>query len=430
MAQLSPVARIGVVVGLLGALLVLTGCGWMLTAMQLASQPPRMTCPTQTPLATIQVRDGSHTDIVNGTPVSVPDYRDTAPYEREYGLPLMTPTTYVNERSTFTLGTIVNLGAGVDALLTVAPQSATRQQGEVTERLYRISVAWSNPGPPLAFDPYRQLVITQVQDGSGRLHGGAWQWSPDVAAVSDLPQPTAVLETATTIATGRSTMQADIFAPDGTVFTAELWLDAAMGSGSDGVKNDMRVQFVNGPRDPLCATAGMFSPAADPERHDAQAVAAGGSPDRIAQAALAEVGRQYCWGGKGFTPCNGCGGGACVTPACASYPCFDCSGLTWYAYQTNGIRIGHGTSNQQLYQRVDAASIQPGDLMLFTGGPVGSTGYTGIRHVGMYVGDVNGDGTGDMVHAANYPDGVVLTNNVFGNRYYKQRLAVITRPPR
>lgn len=119
------------------------------------------------------------------------------------------------------------------------------------------------------------------------------------------------------------------------------------------------------------------------------------------------------------------------TPPCASYPCFDCSGLTWYAYQQNGIIIGHGTSNQKTYQAVDLAQIAPGDLMLFTGGPVGSGNrFSGIRHVGLYVGDVTGDGTGDMVHAANYPDGVVIVNNVLASPYYAQRLAVVTRPPR
>jgi cell wall-associated NlpC family hydrolase len=431
MAQLSPVARLGIVLLALGLLVFGTGCQWLLTATQLASQPPRMTCPTPTPLATIQVADGHDTVVVNGTPTSRPRTRDTAPYEREYGLPVVAPTTYVNESASFPLGTIVNLGAGVDAMLAVAPMPATRQQGAVAERMQRITVAWNNPGPPLAFDPYRQLVISQVQDASGRLRSSAWRWSPEAAAVSDLPVPTSALDSRTQIATGRSTMQVDLFAPDGQVTVAELRLDGALSRGTGGTLDDLRVQFVAGPGDPLCPVApGLFGAAPDPARQAAQPVAAGASTDRIAQAALAEVGRPYCWGGKGFTPCSGCAAGDCVTPPCATYPCFDCSGLTWYAYQANGIPIGHGTSNQQLYERVEATAIQPGDLMLFTGGPVGSTGFTGIRHVGIYVGDVDGDGTGDMVHAANYPDGVVLTKNVFGNRYYAQRLAVITRPPR
>ncbi|WP_322489367.1 C40 family peptidase [Chloroflexus sp.] len=414
----------------LGLLVFGTGCQWLLTATQLASQPPRMTCPTPTPLPTIEVDDGEETVIVNGTPTTRTRTRLTEPYEREYGLPVVTPTAYIRESANFPIGTIVNLGGGVDAMLTVAGQSATRHQGEVLERLYRISVEWNNPGQPLTFDPYRQLAISQVQGADGRIRSNVWRWSPEAAAVSDLPAPSSALETTTQIPTGRSTMHVDLFAPDGQVQVAELRLDGPLSEGSGGVHEDMRVQFVAGPDDPNCSTNGLFGAAPDPARQAAQPVTVGGSADAIAQAALSQLGRQYCWGGKGFSPCSGCADGQCVTPACASYPCFDCSGLTWYAYQVNGISIGHGTSNQKLYQRVEAAEIQPGDLMLFTGGPVGSTGFTGIRHVGIYVGDADGDGTGDMVHAANYPDGVVLTKNVFANRYYQQRLAVITRPPR
>lgn len=430
MAQLSPVARLGAVLLSLGLLLFGTGCTWLLSATQIASQPPRMTCPTPTPKPTVEVEDGEERVIVNGTPTTRTRYRFTEPYELEYGLPVVQPTTYIRESSTFPLGTIVNLGGGVDAMLNVAAQSSTRQRGDQLDRLYRISVEWSNPGSPLTFDPYRQLVISQVQDASGRFRSGEWRWSSDVVEASNLPAPTSVLETATKIPTGRSTMQVDVFAPEGQAAAVEIRLDAALAQGDGGALEDMRVQFVAGTSDRLCPTNGLFSPALDPARQAAQPIAVGDSADSIAQAALAQVGRQYCWGGKGYTPCSGCADEQCVTPACASYPCFDCSGLTWFAYEANGISIGHGTSNQKLYPRVEPANIQPGDLMLFTGGPIGSTGFRGIRHVGVYVGDTDGDGTGDMVHAANYPDGVVVTRNVFGNRYYQQRLALVTRPPR
>jgi hypothetical protein len=134
MEQLSPLARLGVVLLSLGLLVVGTGCAWlqMQTATHLAAQPPRMTCPTPTPLPTIQVEDGEETVLVNGTPTTRTRTRDTVPYEREYGNnPLMTPTPSIREGSTFALGTIVNLGAGVDAMLTVSSTSVIRQQGDM-----------------------------------------------------------------------------------------------------------------------------------------------------------------------------------------------------------------------------------------------------------------------------------------------------------
>src|SRR5262249_43478606 len=105
------------------------------------------------------------------------------------------------------------------------------------------------------------------------------------------------------------------------------------------------------------------------------------------------------------------------------------SGLTWFAYYENGITIGQGTANQQNYPVVPLDQVQPGDLLLFSDINVQGRGAR-ITHVGMYVGDLDGDGTGDMVHAANYPTGVILTKNIFNNRYYIERLVIITRPPR
>jgi cell wall-associated NlpC family hydrolase len=98
-------------------------------------------------------------------------------------------------------------------------------------------------------------------------------------------------------------------------------------------------------------------------------------------------------------------------------------------YKEHGWPISHGTVNQKTYPAVPREQIQPGDLMLFSDINVQGRGAR-ITHVGLYAGDLDGDGTGDMIHAANYPDGVVKTKNVFGNPYYRTRLVVITRPPR
>jgi len=432
MGQLSPVARLAAVMLGLGLLIFGTGCQWLLTATQLASQPPRMTCPTPTPLPTIQVEDGEDTVVVNGTPTTRTQYRDTEPYEREYGnSPLMTPTTYIREGSTFGLGTIVNLGANVDAKLDVAAQSATRQQGDITERLYRMSVEWNNPGQPLSFDPYRQLVISQVQEASGRIRSSAWRWSPEAAAVSDLPVPASALDTRTQIPTGRSTMNVDLFAPDGQVKVAELRLDGALSEGSGTAFDDMRVQFVSDAgNDPFCTFAGTFGAAADPERQAAQpvqgpvVVPANGTHPSVA-AALTQLGRPYCWGGKGWSPCNGCGGGRCYAP-CSSYPCWDCSGLTNYAWSQAGKDIGHGSANQstRLPRVPVGAPLQPGDVLFFYSGP----GSGKITHVTLNAGDVNGNGTPDMVEAAWYGIPLRVVDNWPANQYFASRFAWAGRP--
>ncbi len=425
MTRVSARMRFILVAGLLCLGVGTLGCGAILSATQLASSPPRFTCPTPTPLPTIRVADGSTTHIVDGTPVSETTYRNTQPYEIEYGLPPVAPTTYAREWGSFPLGTIVNLGSGVDAMLTVAPQAITRAQGDGTERLSRIRVEWNNPGPPLAFDPYRQLVITQIREASGRLRGGTWRWSPDVVPVSDLPHPTAILETSTEIATGRSVMEVDVFAPDGTVAVAELRLDAAMSAGTGGARNDMRVQFVDGPADPNCDTNGLFAPAPDPARPAAQPIAVPAGTNAAVAAALTQLGRPYCWGGKGYTPCDGCGGGTCYAP-CESYPCFDCSGLTSYAWAQAGVSIGSGSANQsaRLPTVPRGDPLLPGDVLFFTANPGGG----GINHVTLNAGDVNGNGTPDMVEAAWYGTPLRIVDNWSANSYYASRFAFAGRP--
>jgi cell wall-associated NlpC family hydrolase len=428
MAQLSPVARLGAV--LLGLLVFGTGCQWLLTATQLAGQPPRMTCPTPTALPTMQVEDGEDSVIVAGTPTTRTRYRDTAPYEREYGLPVVTPTPYIREAASFPLGTIVNLGGGVDARLTVAPRNATRRQGEAQERLYRVSVEWSNPGTPFSFDPYRQLAVTQVQQAGGRIRGGLWRWSPEAAVVSDLPAPASALETTTQIPTGRSTTHVDLFAPAGQATVAELRLDAALAQGDGGAFEDLRVQFVAGPADPNCATNGLFGAAPDPERQAAQpvqgpVVVATGDTHPAVAAALTQLGRPYCWGGKGWTPCSGCGGGRCYAP-CSSSPCWDCSGLTNYAWAQAGVSIGHGSSNQsaRLPRVPRGEPLQAGDVLFFFSAP----GSGAITHVTLNAGDVNGNGTPDMVEAAWYGIPLRVVDNWPANPYFAARFAWAGRP--
>ena len=96
------------------------------------------------------------------------------------------------------------------------------------------------------------------------------------------------------------------------------------------------------------------------------AAAPSGDVGAVLEAALAQVGDPYVWGGSGP---NG----------------FDCSGLTSYAYRAVGVSLPHSSRAQsQMGQAVSRDQLQPGDLVFF---------YSPVSHVGIYIGN------GQMVHA-------------------------------
>lgn len=67
---------------------------------------------------------------------------------------------------------------------------------------------------------------------------------------------------------------------------------------------------------------------------------------------------------------------------------FDCSGFVWYVLAQHGIQIGRTVGEQyRAGHGVDAARLQPGDLVFF------NTGGSGPSHVGIAIG---GD---EFVHA-------------------------------
>ncbi|MSO27565.1 MAG: hypothetical protein EXQ60_05810 [Candidatus Nanopelagicales bacterium] len=76
---------------------------------------------------------------------------------------------------------------------------------------------------------------------------------------------------------------------------------------------------------------------------------------------------------------------------------FDCSGLTMSAWRQGGVSLPHYSYSQyQKANKIPLSQAQPGDLVFYFGGSV--------HHVGLYIGN------GQMVHAANPRDGVVVTN--------------------
>ena len=105
--------------------------------------------------------------------------------------------------------------------------------------------------------------------------------------------------------------------------------------------------------------------------------------------AMAQVGKPYRWGGTG--------------PGA-----FDCSGLTYKAYQAAGIDIPRNSwAQSQSGTPVARADLQPGDLVFF---------YSPVSHVGMYIGD------GMMVHASTRSKPIaVVSLSSMGGKYHSAR---------
>lgn len=130
-----------------------------------------------------------------------------------------------------------------------------------------------------------------------------------------------------------------------------------------------------------------------PEVTQQQAEQPARSGQFIVDFALQYVGYPYVWAGN--------------TPAG-----FDCSGFTQYVIRnTVGYDIGHSTGGQMNYGIwVDAANLQPGDLVYFAG-----TYGAGVSHAGLYIGD------SQFVHAENPGTGVTISwlwSDYYSAHYY------------
>lgn len=79
---------------------------------------------------------------------------------------------------------------------------------------------------------------------------------------------------------------------------------------------------------------------------------------------------------------------------------FDCSGFVQYVYSVIGKKISRSTSSQ-LYEgtAVSRSNMQPGDIIVWS-----TNGSNAPTHVALYVGN------GNMIHAANPKNGVIVSN--------------------
>jgi len=448
----------------------------------MASQLPSWACPTDTPMPYEDagpLRDpgcccdeSCDTDPVTGEEDCTCISQDGC-YECRYyiweqedggrapplgGPPFPGPTEYTREREHYHhMGQIINMPNDVDIVVTV-DSTGNMQVDESTGdefQLHVVNIEWDSKFEmDFTINPGRQISIQAIETpGSTRIQG-PWRFTEesytlaqdlgiDVGVLREegaAPTPTPLPDgvdppeatpeardlVLTSIVSGTQTTRVPILAPEGDVAVVDLRLDP-LSANHRGMNTaeDHRISLIQ-ESDPHCDHPGISHWNPGPGERGAfdRPLPPGG--DAVVDAALSQVGRQYCFGGKGYTPCSGLGRTSPCGPGTGQpLPCFDCSGLTWWAYQeAANTEIGGHTSLQLQHPSVSVAEVLPGDLLNFPG------------HVGMYAGDVDGDGTGDMVHAG-WEDlggpgiGIVIEPDVLApGSYYRNQLLSITRPPR
>ncbi|WP_270647299.1 C40 family peptidase [Paeniclostridium hominis] len=112
----------------------------------------------------------------------------------------------------------------------------------------------------------------------------------------------------------------------------------------------------------------------------------------IVNTARAQLGKPYVWGAEGPNT-------------------FDCSGLVYYVYGQNGVKMPRSSREQaNVGTTVSQSQLQPGDLIFSS-----TDGSGKVTHVGIYIGN------GQMIHAPQEGDVVKVTN---ANSSYWQKTFV------
>lgn len=152
------------------------------------------------------------------------------------------------------------------------------------------------------------------------------------------------------------------------------------------------------------ACVALLVSACAPFQAETRPTASGGTvvpaPSPIVEAARAQMGVPYRYGGS--SPTQG----------------FDCSGLVSWVYAQQGIRVPR-TAAQQFAAATPVAerNLQPGDLVFFRlAGPKAE-----VSHVGIYA------GAGRFVHAPQ--SGRRVSEATLDDEYYRPRLAGFGRFP-
>lgn len=407
------------------------------------TRAPRWACPSPTPRPWGSA--GPVKEVIRHTrPISEGgDWEEEIFYEeweQEYpdagGPPFPSPTPYALVGSSYVFGQRVELwpvhvqvSASAGPLVNLPGSPAGSQQ------LYRIEISWVNHTlDPVPVDYRQQVRLRAITTPAGAvISDGRWGITASALRAANLD------ELPTEIPAGTSNVVVPIIGPAGTPETVEIDFSAVPGlplrlptattlvGTATATPVSTLTPTVPSANDDLRAaedatitvqwsdaawSAGGAAPCDDPGAltdwengryvawgHDEPlSIAAPPGANRVVQIALNQVGKRYIWGAKGPET-------------------FDCSGLASWSYAQIGIRIPNGTAGQWPGMRpVEQASLKPGDLVYFAiaGGR--------IDHVGMLVGDLNGDGRWDMVHAASPELGVRIDYGIFESAYYGPRI--------
>lgn len=250
-------------------------------------------------------------------------------------------------------------------------------------------------------DFMQQLVVREVRTGDGRGSRGFWR--------SDLTTQAPYATLPTYLTAGQEWRgRIAVATPRGTASTVYIYRTLTDAVITDSTTDGVLVFNTTG-RDPFCTDniarqpmnpiGGI--PQGTPGTINGTPVPIPPGTNALVAFAVAHLGYPYVWGAKGDSA-------------------FDCSGLVYAAYRSIGIDIPMGTRGgpapgQGYYGTpLSVNELRPGDALFFAT----VAGPEQPSHAGLYVGDLNGNGTGDMIHALWYDTGVIFTDNVFGNRYY------------
>ena len=420
--------------GALGLLVVLLACdGGMLTAVR----APRWACPSPTPLPFGEAgpvkREWQECPTIPVTGVQACETKREyyAEWEQEYGSaggpPFPSPTPYAMNGTSYAFGQRVEVWPFhvlIDALVSTPLDGPAYPPDS---QLYRIRITWLNhTTSPIPMDYTTRVRLRSITNPAGRIVSSD-EWGVTAAALRAVSSEPLL----TSIPSGESTVIVPIIGPRGTpktvdvqfladpdyrptVATATIAADGptpspeptiAVGTPTpNAALQDPSAQYLtvqwnavtlrNGPG---CGSSGAITDWGNVDDPGPLVRPAPPGDARVLQVALNQLGKPYVWGAKGPER-------------------FDCSGLTEWSYGQIGIRIPRGTAGQWPQMRpVDAGAVEAGDLVFF------AIDGERVDHVGL-LGDFNGDGQWDLLHAANPQLGVRIDYSVFRSAYYSPRI--------
>lgn len=435
--------RLPALLGIGCALLLLLACG---SSGVVTGSSPRWACPSPMPLPWGEsgpVKEIRRIPIGTATPTGDLIEREEPVYyeiwEREYGAlggpPFPSPTPYTRIGMHYALGQRIEIGP-LYVLVNARAGRVIADPGVAPQQLYLIDIAWVNRSSTgIAIDYGQHVRLRAITEpGGAMVSDDRWGMNARALLLAGLESPPEV------VPPGASQVTIPILAPPGIPETVEIAFAGIPGffpplptattlagtptatpatvtpSPTPLPNTGLRaadtppllVQWSaaewRAPGGPLCTDPGAMTDWSSDRGAwgitvPIAGVAAPPGAARVVQVALNQVGKRYIWGAKGPET-------------------FDCSGLVSWSYAQIGIRIPAGTAGQWPGMAgIDPFSLLPGDLAFFD-----MNGDGRIDHVGMLVGDLNGNGQWDMVHAASPLLGVRVDYDILQSASYGARV--------